>query len=668
MANARKTGQRKPVGGKGNANDIPQIDGYFLTARPDTVDFRDKLYVPALVEVPSRRTLEHYQAHENPILDQKREGACTGFGLAAVANYLLRTREIVPDKAQVSPRMLYEMAKRNDAWEGEAYSGSSARGAMKGWHKCGVCAAEKWPYISGRVDRNLTRARLEDARRRPLGAYYRVNHKDVVAMHSALSEVGILYATALVHNGWRRVTANGRIRYREETLGGHAFAIVGYDEKGFWIQNSWGTGWGKGGFGHLGYEDWLKNGTDVWVARLGAPVLIDSSLALASDQFAVSQTSLAASFYDLRPHIISLGNDGVPTVNGDFGNTVDEIREIIQEEIPRITKKWKKRRLLLYAHGGLVGEKLAVQRVADYRQPLLDAQVYPLAFVWHSDFWSTLKNILSEAVRQRKPEGLLDNMTDFMLDRLDDTLEPLARFIGGKSQWDEMKENALRATTDNKGGARVVAAELKKLVADGKIDEIHVAAHSAGSIFMAPLVNMIAAYAPIQTVTLWAPACTMALFRQHYLPLLSGANRKIKAFALYTLTDRAEQDDHCAHVYHKSLLYLVSQAFEDAFQPIDPRWPGVPLLGMAKFAAEDPDLKKLLQNKTAEWVLSPNNKTQPRWAAKSSSHGGFDDDKATVAGTLVRILGGKRKALDAIGFERSAVSLRDRRQVINKLL
>jgi hypothetical protein len=668
MAKAKKKAQRKPVKSAISHSDIPQIDGYFLTARPDTVDFRDKLYEPTLVEVPSRRPLATYQAFDNPILDQKREGACTGFGLAAVANYLLRTREVDRDDTKVSPRMLYEMAKRNDEWEGEEYSGSSARGAMKGWHKFGVCSAENWPYVSGQADRNLTRPRLEDARQRPLGAYYRVNHKDIVAMHSAISEVGILYATAAVHKGWSGVSASGMIRFSEENIGGHAFAIVGFDEKGFWIQNSWGPGWGKDGFGHLGYEDWLKNGTDVWVARLGAPVLIDSSESFASDQFPGSQTSLSASFSDLRPHIISLGNDGVPTLQGDFGNTVDEIKEIMQEEIPRITAKWKKRRLLLYAHGGLVGEKGAVQRVADYRQPLLDAQVYPLAFIWHSDFWSTLKNILSEAVKKRKPEGLLDNITDFMLDRLDDTLEPLARFIGGKSQWDEMKENALLATTHNNGGARLVAAELKKLVVSHKIDEIHVAAHSAGSIFMAPLLNTIAAYTPIETVTLWAPACTMALFKQHYLPLLSGANRKIKALALYTLTDRAERDDHCAHIYHKSLLYLVSQAFEDAFQPINPKWPGVPLLGMEKFVAEDPDLKKLLKDKVAEWVLSPNNSSQPRWAAGSASHGGFDDDKATVTGTLVRVLGGKRKALDTIGFERSATSIKDRRQTINKIL
>ena len=35
-----------------------------------------------------------------------------------------------------------------------------------------------------------------------LGAYLRVNHKDLVAMHCALAEVGILYAVANVHDGW----------------------------------------------------------------------------------------------------------------------------------------------------------------------------------------------------------------------------------------------------------------------------------------------------------------------------------------------------------------------------------------------------------------------------------------------------------------------------------
>src|SRR5712671_2383608 len=103
-----------------------------LDARPDTLDFRDRMFEPTLIEVPVRRSLQDYRKGGVPILDQGREGACTGFGLATVVHYLLRTRKIVPDTSEVSPRMIYNMARRYDEWPGEGYEGSSARGAMKG--------------------------------------------------------------------------------------------------------------------------------------------------------------------------------------------------------------------------------------------------------------------------------------------------------------------------------------------------------------------------------------------------------------------------------------------------------------------------------------------------------------------------------------------------------
>src|SRR5262249_9637639 len=159
-----------------------------------------------LVEVPSKLPLETYlecyRGKKVPILDQGQEGACTGFGLAAVANHLLRSRKVVPDDVLVSPRMLYEMARRYDEWPGEKYDGSSARGAMKGWFKHGVCSTKAWPYDAKDVHGTLDHDRAVDAAERPLGAYFRVDHQDLAALHSALAEVGILYATGDVHAGW----------------------------------------------------------------------------------------------------------------------------------------------------------------------------------------------------------------------------------------------------------------------------------------------------------------------------------------------------------------------------------------------------------------------------------------------------------------------------------
>ena len=117
-----------------------------LDARPDTLDFRDRMFEPTLIEVQTEWPLDEYRKMKVPILDQGTEGACTGFGLATVVHYLLRTRNYIPDPDEVSPRMLYDMARRYDEWPGERYSGSSARGAMKGWHKHGVCSRPHWVY------------------------------------------------------------------------------------------------------------------------------------------------------------------------------------------------------------------------------------------------------------------------------------------------------------------------------------------------------------------------------------------------------------------------------------------------------------------------------------------------------------------------------------------
>jgi hypothetical protein len=625
-----------------------------FNARRDSLDFRDRMYVASLVEVPCEIPLNDYLKHKVPVLDQGAEGACTGFGLATVANYLLRRRQHVPDLNKVSPRMFYELARRYDEWPGENYDGSSARGAMKGWNKHGVCRDEEWPYHVEKSKRgSLNDARSVAARARPLGAYYRVNHKDLIAMHAAIADVGALYATSMVHAGWQAVGADGEIKYSPDVLGGHAFAIVAYDSKGFWIQNSWGSGWGKDGMGHVSYDDWLENGTDVWVARLGAPVLLNKPLSFATAHASGSGMSVAYTYSDLRPHLISLGNQGHFKPGGDYGTSDEEVTNIFKNDIPTMfNASTKKKRLLLFAHGGLVSADAAVQRVAEYRGALLAEGVYPLAFIWNTDYWSTLTNMLQDAVRRRRPEGFLDKAKDFMLDRFDDALEPLARMMSGKAAWSEMKENALAASGKD-GGARRVVQLIIALTKQFPDLELHVVGHSAGSILHAPLIQLLAskgvitsgpmkgqtgANLSVATCTLWAPACTAQLFKSSYLPLIE--NGQIGKFAMYSLSDTAEQSDNCARIYNKSLLYLVSNAFEET-QRIPGFSEGVPILGMENTVKNDPDLKQLLgKSGAADWVIAPNDEAKTSIkASKARQHGAFDDDDNTVASTFSRILG-----------------------------
>ena len=610
--------------------------------------------MPTLVEVPIRKPLEDYLRFEVPVLDQGTEGACTGFGLATSVNYLLRKRQVIPDTMSVSPWMLYELARRYDEWPGEKYEGSSARGAMKGWHKHGVCATG-FCETGGR----LSDEALRDAPKRSLGAYFRVNHKDLVSMHSAIAEVGVLYATAAVHSGWEKVGADGVIRKEEQILGGHAFAVVGYDEDGFWIQNSWGTGWGKGGFARIGYDDWIANGTDVWVARLGVPMnlLYGESIAVGSSA-AVSHTG-AYSNQELRRHVVSIGNNGGLSPGGAFGTDKGDVEEIFGRDFPAITANWKKKRLLLYAHGGLVDEGAAVQRVAEYRAKLLKAEIYPVAFIWHSDLFTSITNILQDALRRRRSEGFIDDTKDFMLDRLDDALEPVAR-LAGKPVWAEMKQNALAACSSEEGGARIALEMLNRLPQDV---EIHIVGHSAGAIFHARIVEMLAKMGrKIKSCTLWAPACSTALFKQSYLPSIENGN--IGRFALFTLNDEAEQCDNCARIYNKSLLYLVSNAFEN--EPYIPKFrQGEPLLGLERSIRNDSRLRDLFAGKQADWVLAPNNEKEAMHNYSTARHhGDFDDDAATVKATLARMLDSD-EVRGEFDFKRTKSSMRMEREYLS---
>jgi hypothetical protein len=647
-----------------------------LDARPDTMDFRDRMYEATLVEVPQERSLDDYRRRGAPILNQGQEGACTGFGLATVANYLLRARAVYPENVSVSPRMIYEMARRYDEWPGEQYSGSSARGAMKGWHKHGVCSETDWPYHASDGGGVLSDQRAFNAAQRPLGAYYRVNHRDLVAMHAAMAEVGILYATARVHAGWNAVGKDGVIRVAEKILGGHAFAIVAYDKEGFWIQNSWGEGWGMEGFGRVSYSDWLENGTDVWVARLGVPVAVSNAQAVAVARSAAAGGRETLSQQKLRPHIVSLDNNGALRPSGTYGTSVRDLDEIVNVDLPRITATWKTKRVLLYAHGGLVDENSAVQRVSEYLDPLLASEIYPISFVWHSDYWSTLTHMLEDALATRRDEGVIDATKDFLLDRIDDALEVVARHLTGKAEWDEMKENAEGATTRQEGGVRLLANRLAALAAGNPNIEFHVIGHSAGSIFHAPLVELLTtpknakiprgplAGAPglglsIESCTLWAPACHMDVFHRAYAPAI--ARGRIKRFALYTLTDKTEQDDHCGHIYNKSLLYMVSNAFEEK-----PRIPllrdGEPILGMAKFIQKDSLLMELIKKGRVKWVQSPQSGAHP--GSTSTSHGGFDDDPATVNSALSFMLDKPARVCEGMTFNRSRSSYRDQRRML----
>lgn len=594
---------------------MPQLlDGFLLNGVPDEQDLRDYAYEPALVQL--RGKIEPAQDRRT-VLNQGREGACTGFGLAAVINQLLSARH---EQRTVSPRMLYEMAKKFDRWEGERYSGSSCRGAIRGWHNMGVCSDELARYEAGDDDWHLTIEQAKDARKTTLGAYYRIA-KVLSHYHAALNEVGVVYASARVHEGWKQSNiVDGEIPTAGNSpLGGHAFAIVGYDANGFYVQNSWGPGWGNNGVALWRYEDWLENVRDAWVLRLALSTPQIWHLGPSAGEDARREQGLIPrkpSRAEVAGHFVHI-DDGRFDDKGRYWSDLTTVRQTAEH----VATSRSYKHLLLYAHGGLNSVAASARRIVAMKEVFKKNGIYPFHFMYDTGLLEEIKDVV---LRRRRE---VDERTRGLSDYSDRLIEKIAR-PAGRAIWREMKNDARSPFEDAMAGTETVRAFLQAFARPDAVEKsVHIVGHSTGAILLASLLDALGAAddpPDIRTCALMAPACTHDTFHNVYLPLLGSAGSlQIHGLTVYNLADHLERGDTVTLLYRKSLLYLVSNSFEDK---VEER-----ILGMQKF-------RRSLRPGRFTVEVSRGRPT-PGSKTASTTHGGFDNDPITMNSILHTILG-----------------------------
>ncbi|MFZ3000973.1 MAG: C1 family peptidase [Undibacterium umbellatum] len=607
-----------------------------LDARPDRLDIRDRMYTPRVRNLPIaypepdfvKKQLANY-IKSNMVLNQGKDGACTGFGLAAVINYLFWLRD--SSSKESSPRMIYHLAQLYDEWAGEDYVGSSCRGALKGWHKHGVCSRELWPYT---VDKNDKVPDFEapkpgwekDALSRALGVYYRIDKESITDMQAAIVEIGAIYVSCKVHRGWGEVSPAKTaslskldqlpiVNFSEIKAGGHAFALLGYTDQGFVVQNSWGRDWGLQGFAILTYDDWLVNGSDAWTVSLGVPVRqvdavnrtraakllapqadIPPSAAFKASGSALIPNSASASSKAGQPALSMDQAYSLTVVMGNDGGLIQRLLEVanaaatVDKVLLQAPQEWFKQqgntkvlKLALYAHGGLNSEDASLKRIAAMAPYFLANGIYPVFITWKTGLSETLGDILTDKLKDHLPafvlsRGWLQQLKNATVDVMDRTVESMAASLGGKAQWMQMKQNAALAIEDGNPprGLLAIADRLKdlnKALGKGKL-EIHLIGHSAGSIVHGHLLNLLTTRKlTVSTCSLYAPACSLEFAENTYRPAMENDILARENFHIHLLSDARERDDHVAGIYRKSLLYLVARAFETRHK--------TPLLGMA---------------------------------------------------------------------------------------
>jgi len=594
-----------------------RINGYLLNAVEDTPDFRDFDYQPALLRLKDSIA----PPQERFLLDQGREGACTGFGLAAVTNLLLTRGN---HERKVSPRMLYEMAKKFDRWEGEDYAGSSCRGAIRGWYSMGVCSEEKAPYVASEKDWSLSLEQALDARATTLGAYYRVK-KRLSDYHAALNEVGALFVSANVHKGWYRgAVKNGKIPFKSGSIGGHAFAVVGYNQEGFWVQNSWGGNWGDNGVALWSYEDWLENARDAWVARLAVstPQVWHLSPTVSDQQ------GTAEGLFKRSPKRSEIVGHFVHIDDGDFDDKGKYWMDLpsVEQTAKLVAESEHYDHLLLYAHGGLNSIKASARRVAAMKEVFKANRIYPFHFMYDTGLLEEIKDlVIGKKKEVEERAGGFSDYTDKLIEK--------SMRRPGRAVWREMKKGATTPFESGRAGSQTIQAFLNAFSQPGATPKkIHIVGHSTGAILLASLLEALGTFVNpprVQTCSLMAPACTHDIFNDVYRPLLKERNGKkfgIGRMALYNLNTKLELDDTVTPLYRKSLLYLVSNSFEEAL--------GDRILGMMKFRS----YLGTLPNSPVFRVLESDGTHSSTTKTKSKSHGGFDNDVDTMNDVLHSVL------------------------------
>ena len=616
------------------------LDGYQTNVVEDWTDLRDQVYRPSLLPLQTRHSPEDRLLDTRPdpptlrirVRDQGEEGSCTGQALAALIDILRIGQMDMGETAQpASARMLFEMAKQQE-WRRSPAGDEvfTLRAALKGFYHNGVCSDHDWPYVPGDTKGGLQVDRAKAVRHVTLGAYYRLepvlNH-----YHTAIAEVGAIYAAAEIHSGWTRENVRkngGRILSEPSGSGGHAFVIVGYDDQGFLVLNSWGERWGGfhptssvhplPGIGHWRYQDWADSIRDAWVLRIAAPTpdafdLTIGTQGLFAGGGRIGQSSTPRA--DLLGHYIHL-DDGDHVETGNYPSTKADVEETFRylsgargdgeaqgkcvaddtgHEAPY-------RHVLIWLTGGVESTKEAFAHAAKVKPRWTRRGIYPINVIWCTDFIEQARVVLGHLFK------LAEAQAGGAGEELDVLIERSVQGIG-RSFWRDVKRAAKQATR-SAGPCTHMIEQASALCETSGTYRLHVVAEGAGAVLLGYFLERLAElptpaeqrlqasfFNAITTLSLVAPACTVRQFSDSYRSLVAhlGAqetatpkeNRRTRSkVALYLPTVALEKRMRVG-VYGQSMLHLVANGFED--RDLEARWRvrssgdlrGPEILGMA---------------------------------------------------------------------------------------
>jgi len=201
--------------------------------------------------------------------DQGDQGSCVGWAVGyAARGYYAVIREGRP-RNQLgdipSPSYIYGAIKPS----GDCDTGSLITRALDLLSRDGALSLARFPYNERQCP---TPARVPSPQFR-IASWRAVEVGVIDDAKGALARGHPVIVGAQITNDFVRMRGDGVWRGAGERVpGGHAMTLVGYDERrqAFKVINSWGTKWGEGGFGWIGYEAYRQFVRQAYVIDVAA--------------------------------------------------------------------------------------------------------------------------------------------------------------------------------------------------------------------------------------------------------------------------------------------------------------------------------------------------------------------------------------------------------------
>lgn len=231
-------------------------------------DLRDKTtinYLKLNTDIPESHDLKN---RFTPIEDQKELGSCTANAIAGIVEFY--EKNILGKYLNLSRLFTYKVTRKFEGVS-KGDTGATIRGTLGSIRLFGACPESYYKYDITKYDNEPTAFHYALANNYKGVDYANIGLEDSTALVDKIkmyigNNVPVVCGIEIFSSFYE--DENGTIPLpleSENSIGGHAIVLSGYDKDHIYFRNSWGTIWGDDGYGKLPIDYIKKYAFDFWI-------------------------------------------------------------------------------------------------------------------------------------------------------------------------------------------------------------------------------------------------------------------------------------------------------------------------------------------------------------------------------------------------------------------